>query len=339
MKLPSESIPRGFVRRTTSCVLLIFLVTMTVFLWAAYRSERSLHYTATFEHLEETSAVILLLPELRDKPAAVDLLALEKQLAERTSTPHRVLVTESDFSIAVSSERSLVGEDVRRRLSLESYDPPKSERATGYDNSGRWLVTSVPLDDQGRRLFVMRARGGSEGFVKRFWGVHGLHVGVTVLLFLLLLRLIGERYVRRPIEQLAGHVRRVEGGEFRTQPETYGNDEFGWLAERFSRMGLRLRKTVERLVRTEKYAAASAVAYVVATEAAEPLNSLKRHIAYLEGLAEDDRDLKRLAVLLEGDRQQLVSAVVRLEKLGPGPEDQEGSSEIEPADNRESTDS
>lgn len=316
MNTSSDSIPRGFARRTTTGVLLIFLITMVVFLWAAYRSEQSLHYMETFEHLEETSAILSLLPELQRPPTPGELADLEKRLAERTSTPHRVLVTQPNFYIASSSDASLIGKDIRIQLNLVPYGSLNSDRATGQDSLGQWLASSAPLAAQGQRLFLMRSRSGSEGFVSRFWGLHGLHIGVTVLLFLVLLKFLGERYVRRPIEQLAAHVQRVEAGEFLTQPERYERDEFGWLAGRFTQMGLRLKETIERLVRNEKAAAAAAVAYQVARGAVEPLESLNRHITYLQGLAREDSGLRKVATSLDNDRQELIAAMIHLEKLG-----------------------
>ncbi len=330
----SDPIPRRFTHRTTASVLLIFLVTMVVFLSAAYRSEKSLHYEETFEHLTETSAVLSLLPNLGQQPTASAVAALEKRLAERTGVPHRLFLVGPEFSVAAAAESSMIGGDIRTQLNLVPYGPLDSGRATAEDDRGTWLASSMPLDDRGGRLYLLRSRKESEGFVGRFWRLHGLHIGVTVLLFFVLLKFLGERYVRRPIGQLAAHVQRVEAGEFLTQPERYEKDEFGWLAARFTQMGLRLREAVERLVRTEKYAAASAVAYVVATEAMEPLNSLERHIAYLEGLASGGVELKSLAASLEKDRQELVKAVVRLEKLGPGPQDIEADAGGDPGDHK-----
>ncbi|MFQ5527863.1 MAG: HAMP domain-containing protein [Thermoanaerobaculia bacterium] len=324
-----DSIPRSFARRAIAAVVLIFLLTMVVFLWAAYRSERSLHFEETFRHLEETSAVLSLLPELRDQPTAAGLAGLEERLAQRTDIPHRLVITESNFDIAASSEDPASGGDIRKTFSLVPYGSPDSGRAIGRDEDGRWLAASLALGD--KKLFLMRSRSGSEGFVGRFWGIHGLHMAVTVILFVVLLGFLGRRYVRLPIEQLAAHIRRVESGEFESHPESYANDEFGWLAKRFTHMGLELKRVVARLVRTEKYAAASAVAYAVATEAMEPLNSLKRHVTYLQGLAKDDRDLSTVASSIDKDRRELVLAVVRLEKLGPAPEGVEVNSETDAA--------
>lgn len=316
MSNPSDKVPNTFVRRTTTSVLLIFVVTMAVFLWAAYRSERHRHYEETFEHLEETSGVLSLIADLAGSTAQTDLEALEARLALRTRTPHQVIIVGPDSEIVASSRRSLLGEDIRASLHLVPYGPLESGRAVARDAAGPWLASSVSLDGLGNRLFLLRLREGSEGFVRSFWELHGLHVGITMLLFFVLLKFLGERYVRRPIEKLAGHVQRVEAGEFLTQPERYEPDEFGWLAERFNQMGLRLKETVEQLVRSEKAAAATAVAYQVAIGAMEPLESLKRHITYLQGLAQKDPDLERVATSLEKDRQELVLAMISLEKLG-----------------------
>lgn len=325
----SDSIPRGFTRRTTVAVILVFLATMAVFLGVAFRSDRRLYYRATFEHLDEVLAVLSNLPELSERAARSSLGALEERLAEQTGAPHRVVLTDATFSITSASDDRLVGEDVRTHFNLVPYGPAGAASAFGSTDFGPWIGSSRPLGDVGGRVFLMRSRRGSEQFAGQFWRVHVLHVLVTVLLFALLLDFVGRRYVQRPIEQLAAHVRRLERGSFELPAGGFRNDEFGWLAERFSDMVARLEDVVRRLVRSEKMAAAGAVAYRVARGAVEPLGRMKRHIAYLESLAAGDPELTKVVAALEKDRWTLADAVLLLEKLAPPSDEPEDEQETQ----------
>ena len=313
-----DPIPRGVVRRITIAVILVFLVTMAVFLRLAFMSERNLHHRATFEHLEETLAVLSILPELRGEPMGDGLSMLEGRLAQRTRIPHRILLADAALSIVGSAESELVGNDIRSTYGLEPHDAPDASWAIGSTDDGSWMAVARPHGETGDVLYLLRLRRGGDGFAVQFWRVHGPHVVATVLLFALVLHSLGKVLIRRPLEQLGRHVQRLEAGEFWSQPEVYRNDEFGWLAKRFTQMGRRLRETVEKLVLSEKAAAAGATAYRVARQAVEPLARMKRHVAYLEGLAGKDPDLRRVVASLEKDRWAIAGAVILLEELDLG---------------------
>ena len=242
---------------------------------------------------------------------------MEQHLAARSGVPHRLVVTDSDLTITDASNTAAVSRDIRELYRLESSATSDLSRGVGHSEGASWLVSSQPFGSAGRRLFLMRSSDERAGIVKRFVGLHLLHGGVTLVLFFLLLRFLGERFIRHPIQRLAAHVRRIEAGEFETSSETYENDEFGWLAERFTEMGLRLHQTVRSQVRTEKLASAGAVAYRVARESAEPLNDLRRQITVLEASATDDLALTKIARSLKADHQRLVDAVVRLQEVSP----------------------
>jgi len=321
--------PQGFVRRMTTSVVLLFLFTMAGFLWIAYRSERNAHYRETFDRLAETARVAARLPRIAGKGRGDDLLQWEHLLAGGRGGQQRILITDSSSSVIASTQGDHLGRDIRELYSLPPTGPTPADtlEATGTSPSGeRWLIVSVPLDADGDRLYLLRPEIDLQDFAGRFARIHGLHLGVTVLLFLVMLRFLGRRFVQRPIEQLAQHVRRIESGEFQTRPEVYRDDEFGWLADRFSRMGQRLSETIQRQVRSEKAATAAVMAYRVVRESSEPLHSLDRHITYLEGIVGQDRDLVEVARSMRDDHQKLASAAGRLESTGQEADGIAGSS-------------
>lgn len=312
----SNPIPMTFVRRMTRMVFAVFLVTMLVFLVAAYRAETRLYAQGVFEHLEETSAVLVALPEVEAVSSAPWLADIERRLAAHTGVAHRVVVTDSEFTIKGASNKAEAGEDIRQLFGLEPFSTSGLSRATGHSEDVSWLVSSQSFGSRGQLLFLMRSNDARSGVLKRFLGLHVLHVGVTLVLFFVLMRFLGERFIRRPIQLLAAHVRRIEAGEFESHPEIYEDDEFGWLAERFTEMGLRLRESVRSLVRMEKLASAGAVAYRAARESAAPLYDLRNQIAFLEAAVEpDDEAILRIARSLKKDHRLLVDAVVGLQKM------------------------
>ncbi len=323
MPSSSDAIPLKLVRRATTTVFAIFLVTMAVFLVAAYRSESKRYARGVFEHLEETSAVLSSLPQLLEPLPTGWLTGIEQQLGERTGVRHQVLVADSDSMITDATSKSVLGGDIRLLFQLEPFETSNLARASAQSEGSSWLASATPLGSTGRQLFLMRSNDRRSELVMRFWGLHGLHVGVTLVLFLVLLKLLGEHYIRKPIERLAGHVQRVEQGEFETRPETYEDDEFGWLARRFSLMGLRLQRTVRQLVRSEKYASAVAVAYRAARESASPLNDLNKHINRLDELAPDDSAVMRITRSLKKDYRRLIEVLVRLQTIEPADDDDE----------------
>jgi hypothetical protein len=48
-----------------------------------------------------------------------------------------------------------------------------------------------------------------------------------------------------------------------------------------------------------------------------PLESLKRHVLYLEGVASSDPDLREVAHALETDRRKVVDVLLRLKEIQP----------------------
>ena len=312
----THPLPRTFARRTTVSVILMFLVTMIFFLSIAYRSERARHLRDTFQHMDEIASVLLPSLGTGKLPAGDGLAVLERRLSEKTGTPHRILITGAGSAITHAADRQLLGRDFRELFELES-DGQQDGRAFASRAGAGWYVLSVATGSGAQKLVLLQSRAAEARFARQFWLIHGLHVGITIGLFFLLLRFLGERFVRRPIEQLAAHVDRVRTGEFETRPESYRKDEFGWLADRFTEMGLELRDTVEQLVRSEKSATAAAVAYRVAHDVQEPLSKLRRHLAYLEGLSGSDETLMSVARALRVDLHVLVQAIVRLEELMP----------------------
>lgn len=314
--MSAPRVPRRFELRTTAGVVIVFLVTMGVFLAAAYRAERSRYVSEVFQHLEETVGV---LPELSSAPpeTPTELGDLEDRLARGTGVAHRILVVGPELEILAASRAEDVGGDLETTYGFSPMGSGPGVRATATRDGDKWFAVSRPMGGVGERVVLLRSRRRDLGFLRSFLVLHGLHVGVTVVLFVALLKFWGNRFVRRPILELASYVRRVEAGQLRARPSPERDDEFGWLADRFAEMGERLEVTVRQLVRREKAASAVAVAYRVVRQLAEPLTRLQRNIVLLESTASEDAEMEKLAGDIARDRGKLVEALVRLEELVP----------------------
>lgn len=316
----SDPIPGGFRRRLIIAICLLFLVTMGVFLTASFSSEKDLHYRSTFAHLDETLGILSMqLGGSQSIPPQV-FTDLETRLEERSGVSHRVIYVDSELTVLGSSDPQIVGRNMKKVYRTQRYQTASSNWIIATRGDAAWLASSVPVpspDVADGRVFLMRLRRGSERFVGQFVGLHGTHIVVTLLLFGVVLYAFGVRYVRRPIEQLAAHVREVEAGEFVPSRPVPRDDEIGWLARRFTHMGTTLRDTIQRLVRAEKHASVSVVAFRIAREMSEPLEALKRHILYIDGLAEKDAEIRAVSESLRKDRQNLVDVIGRLNEIQP----------------------
>jgi len=307
-------LPRTFTRRLILLVNLVFLVTMAIFLAISFVSERALHYQATFAHLEETLGVISMMPEISPTASPTVIRDLESRLGEHTGVPHRLFVV-AEGKISASSEENLLGRAYGSVVNLRPFEEENAHRGIAQIEGTEWLVSFRTGEDSG--FYLMRSRGANEGFASRFMALHGIHLMLTVLAFVVLLKFLMDRYVRRPIEQLARHVHRVEKGEFQTASQVSGEDEVAWLARRFTRMGTELKTTVERLVRSEKYSAVTAVTFRVARELKAPLERMDRHILELESVAQQQPDLRRLAGQMRSDRESLIDGIRHLREIEP----------------------
>ncbi|MFQ5720745.1 MAG: Glu/Leu/Phe/Val dehydrogenase dimerization domain-containing protein [Acidobacteriota bacterium] len=227
---------------------------------------------------------------------------------------HRLLVTDMQNRIVESSFPDLIGRDVEQALTLRRYGTASRPWSLATLGDDSWLVSSGRLDrgDQRYRLFMMRLRRDSDRFVSGFLGLHFAQIAVTLVLFFTVLHFLGIYYVRRPMEELAFLIHRVEQGDFRSFPDNHRKDEFGWLAQRFTRMGSRLQDLLEHVVRVEKRSAAGMVAFRIAREMSMPLLSLERHILYLEGLAATEPAIANIGTALRRDRETLVEIIRHL---------------------------
>jgi signal transduction histidine kinase len=131
---------------------------------------------------------------------------------------------------------------------------------------------------------------------------------ITALVPNLLLVALVIRVISRPLRRLAEAAVDVAGGAYGTQVELKSNDEVGLLADSFNEMSRKMAEDIERLralnehlVRTEKLAAAGALAAGVAHEVNNPLASISSLIQILqslplnEGNEAETREMLRLA--------------------------------------------
>src|SRR5215212_1658640 len=131
---------------------------------------------------------------------------------------------------------------------------------------------------------------------------------ITALVPNLLLVALVIRVISRPLRRLTEAAVDVAGGAYGTQVELKSNDEVGLLAASFNEMSRkmaddieRLRALNEQLVRSEKLAAAGALAAGVAHEVNNPLASISSLIQMAqsrrlnEGSEAETREMLRLA--------------------------------------------
>jgi HAMP domain-containing protein len=319
-KIQKEKIPGGFRRRLWVAVSVLFLTTMVLFLSVSFFSERNLHYQDTFEHLDETLGILTVLVQTSKGSSPEILGKVESLLEKRTRVTHRVFLTNDDSLILGSSDPDLINQNIKVAFNMKSFERGNPGWSTATRDGKDWLVSATDHlfgESEKGVIFLMRWRRSSEQFVGKFLRIHGLHAAVTLILFFLLFHWLGGRYVRKPIQRLADHIRRVETGNFKVGPEVESDDEFGWLARRFHQMGKTLNETVQRLVRTEKYATVSVIAFRIAREMKEPIEAWNRHILYLEGLAKKDSEMNKVGAALRVDRLKVMEVIRQLNEIRP----------------------
>ncbi|HEX6183134.1 MAG TPA: ATP-binding protein [Pyrinomonadaceae bacterium] len=143
---------------------------------------------------------------------------------------------------------------------------------------------------------------------------------ITALVPNLLLVALVIRVISRPLRRLTEAAVDVAGGAYGTQVELKSNDEVGLLADSFNEMSRKMAEDIERLralnehlVRTEKLAAAGALAAGVAHEVNNPLASISSLIQILQSrrLNEENEAETREMLRLASTQIARISQVLR----------------------------
>jgi signal transduction histidine kinase len=143
---------------------------------------------------------------------------------------------------------------------------------------------------------------------------------VTALVPNLILVALVIRTISRPLRRLTEAAVDVAGGAYGTQVELSSNDEVGLLAASFNEMSRKMADDIERLralnehlVRTEKLAAAGALAAGVAHEVNNPLASISSLIQILQTrpLTADNEPETREMLRLASTQIARISQVLR----------------------------
>jgi signal transduction histidine kinase len=143
---------------------------------------------------------------------------------------------------------------------------------------------------------------------------------ITALVPNLLLVALVIRVISRPLRRLTEAAVDVAGGAYGTQVELTSNDEVGLLAASFNEMSRKMADDIERLralnehlVRTEKLAAAGALAAGVAHEVNNPLASISSLIQILQSRplrAENEAETREMLRLVSTQIER-ISRVLR----------------------------
>jgi nitrogen fixation/metabolism regulation signal transduction histidine kinase len=197
----------------------------------------------------------------------------------------------------------------RRDGTLRIFDPPPGGESTG---DGGHDDDVLPAGRRGRALGVRLspelayALDTSERFYpsarqlsSRFAGVlrTGLALGLgftfvgTALAAYLLARRTARR-ISRPVSELVRSADRLAAGDLAHRADVRADGEVGDLVGAFNRMGARLQRSQERLVRAEREAAWRDVARRVAHEIKNPLTPVRLALHRLRKRVPDDADTR-----------------------------------------------
>jgi len=316
-----EPAPTGdpFLRRLTLAVMVAYLLSMLVFVAVSFAAERRMYYMETYQHLDETLGVLASGLSTSSGSMENALLKAELALEQQTKVAHLVMVVDSEGRILATGHSNFRGRILTQVFSLRPYTSSGKPWRHGKTEAGRWLASSIPHSGGagGSQLVLLRSGQNIDPFVRMIMKFHGLHLVITALVFLLLFQVIGCRFVHQPMRSLISLIHDIESGKLTARPSQDLKDELAWMGRRFSHMGRTLQETIEQLVRAEKYAAVSMVAFRSTREMQAPLEAMNCHILYLEGLAENDINMRVTGSSLRKDRQHLVNVLARLKAIEP----------------------
>ncbi|MEK6606379.1 MAG: ATP-binding protein [Myxococcota bacterium] len=124
----------------------------------------------------------------------------------------------------------------------------------------------------------------------------------------------------RPLRGLAAGARAIAGGDYALRVEVGSPDEIGRLAAEFNHMAAALEEREQRLVRSERLAAAGRVAGHVAHEIRNPLSAIGLDADLLEEEVGDKPEARRLLARIRGEIDRLESLTEEYLRFGRLPQ-------------------
>ena len=127
------------------------------------------------------------------------------------------------------------------------------------------------------------------------------------------------RTITRPVEELVQVTRKVAAWDLGQRAIVRSRDEIGLLADSFNQMIHRLREYEERLVESEKMAAAGQIAAGLAHEVRNPLTSIKMFVQVLHGRMEKHSENRDMLTALVQEINRLDRIIQRIvDRARPG---------------------
>jgi len=289
----------------------LFLLTMAFFVTVSYRADRRFQIEHTVLLLRSTlrMAVSTVPPDVTPP-----LAYLEAQLNGMGMHHYSLALMDDDDRVVLSEPAGAKAGDISESIAAASNELKTSEFAVTSRGDMTWIVVAERLPD-GKRLLLLLDWGHIASGLRVFWTIHGTHVAVTLALFLLVVWIITERFVRRPLRALFGAFRRLELGNWVADPAVQSKDEFGLLAEKIKSMTVALKEHVDRFVRVEKYAAAAMVVIRIGRELKGPLAVIRRHVGELSTTVGPSPALAVLAAELDMNMKEIDRSLARLSEI------------------------
>ncbi|MCK5324276.1 MAG: HAMP domain-containing protein, partial [Desulfobulbaceae bacterium] len=146
-----------------------------------------------------------------------------------------------------------------------------------------------------------------------------ISVGGAALMGIFAMAAAAYLIITRPVEELVQVTRKVAAWDLGQRAVVRSRDEIGLLADSFNQMIHRLREYEERLVESEKMAAAGQIAAGLAHEVRNPLTSIKMFVQVLHGRMEKHSENRDMLTALVQEINRLDRIIQRIvDRARPG---------------------
>lgn len=273
------------------------VATMIIFLLLAYYNQKRTLLRDSSRHLEE---LLNIMPskfdvgKVAEEKIRNEIVELENRISKHIGYRHKIIITNERFNILFWN-----GENLGKKKFYSSFIPSSNfGRRNNYlvesSEGSKWIVGRKGVElfrkdsiESNGFMYLLESYEFIEENLNTFWKIHGLHVAVTFMTFIVLINFITSKYIRKPINELLEAIRKIELGIWNVTPKIKTKDEFSWLKEKFSEMGKKLENTVMQLVKAEKLASKILTSRKIFKEIEPSLNKIKVNLIYLKNLEEN----------------------------------------------------